>query len=156
MVKDSEKVSSPFLAYSCITSIFNTYVVLCTPSKIKYVARPTYKNVVYQITFSVLGLYFCAMKRPYYQSTTLTTERSIGNLLRCRLCSKWNGFLSGFSLSLSYLYFSLVCEGRSLLEYCLERAERSPSPLPRPPRAGSNVGRAAVVMTRFPDPPLRC
>lgn len=47
-----------------------------------------------------------------------------------------------------YLYLSLVWEGRSLLEYCLERADRSPSPFPLPPRAGSNVGRAAVVIFR--------
>ena len=36
--------------------------------------------------------------------------------------------------------------GRSLLEYCLERDERSFSPLPVPPLAGSKVGRAAVVI----------
>ncbi|KAG7282704.1 hypothetical protein CRUP_017630 [Coryphaenoides rupestris] len=35
---------------------------------------------------------------------------------------------------------------RSRLEYCLDRALRSPSPFPRPPRAGSNVGLAAVVI----------
>lgn len=44
------------------------------------------------------------------------------------------------------LYFSLVCPGKSLDEYCLLSADRSFSPLPVPPRAGSNVGRAAVVM----------
>uniref|UniRef100_A0A182VC11 Uncharacterized protein n=1 Tax=Anopheles merus TaxID=30066 RepID=A0A182VC11_ANOME len=43
-------------------------------------------------------------------------------------------------------YFSFVCPGRSRLLYCLERALRSFSPRPLPPRAGSNVGRAAVVM----------
>ena len=47
---------------------------------------------------------------------------------------------------MSNLYLSFVCEGRSRLEYCFERAERSPSPLPRPPLAGSNVGLAAVVI----------
>ena len=45
-----------------------------------------------------------------------------------------------------HLYFILVCEGMSRLEYCFERAERSPSPLPLPPLAGSNVGLAAVVI----------
>lgn len=40
-----------------------------------------------------------------------------------------------------------MCDGISRLEYCLERAERSPSPLPLPPLAGSNVGRAAVVIS---------
>ena len=45
-----------------------------------------------------------------------------------------------------YLYFNLVCAGKSRLEYCFESALRSPSPLPEPPRAGSNVGLAAVVM----------
>ncbi len=49
----------------------------------------------------------------------------------------------------AYLYLSLVWEGRSRLEYCLDRADRSPSPFPRPPRAGSNVGRAAVVILCF-------
>ena len=52
----------------------------------------------------------------------------------------------GHQIELTHLYFSFVWEGRSRLEYCLERAERSPSPLPRPPLAGSNVGLAAVVM----------
>ena len=46
----------------------------------------------------------------------------------------------------THLYFSLVCEGRSLLEYCLDSADKSPSPLALPPRAGSKVGLAAVVM----------
>jgi hypothetical protein len=45
-----------------------------------------------------------------------------------------------------YLYLSLVCDGMSLLEYCFERADRSPSPFALPPLAGSNVGLAAVVM----------
>ncbi len=49
----------------------------------------------------------------------------------------------------AYLYLSLVWEGRSRLEYCLDRADKSPSPFPRPPRAGSNVGRAAVVILCF-------
>lgn len=39
--------------------------------------------------------------------------------------------------------------GKSRLEYCLDKALRSPSFLPRPPRAGSKVGRAAVVMPVF-------
>ena len=56
---------------------------------------------------------------------------------------------------MSHLYLSLVCEGRSRLEYCLERAERSPSPLPRPPLAGSNVGLAAVVIVTQSEPKLR-
>ena len=48
---------------------------------------------------------------------------------------------------LLYLYLSFVWPGRSLLEYCLDKALKSPpSPLPFPPRAGSNVGLAAVVM----------
>ena len=46
-----------------------------------------------------------------------------------------------------YLYFNLVWAGKSRLEYCFESALRSPSPFPEPPRAGSNVGLAAVVMT---------
>ena len=37
--------------------------------------------------------------------------------------------------------------GKSRLEYCFDSALRSPSPLPVPPRAGSNVGLAAVVIT---------
>lgn len=45
-----------------------------------------------------------------------------------------------------YLYLILVCPGRSRLEYCLDRALKSPSPLPLPPLAGSNVGLAAVVI----------
>jgi hypothetical protein len=45
-----------------------------------------------------------------------------------------------------YLYLSLLCEGKSLLEYCLDIAERSFSPRPCPPRAGSKVGLAAVVI----------
>lgn len=49
-------------------------------------------------------------------------------------------------LEFVYLYFSFVCDGRSLLEYCLDKADRSPSPLPLPPLAGSNVGLAAVVI----------
>ena len=62
----------------------------------------------------------------------------------------------------AHLYLSFVCEGRSRLEYCLERAERSPSPFPRPPLAGSNVGLAAVVIPQkhalsFREPKmLRC
>lgn len=50
------------------------------------------------------------------------------------------------SSSPSYLYLILVCPGRSLLEYCLDSALRSPSPFPLPPLAGSNVGLAAVVI----------
>lgn len=46
----------------------------------------------------------------------------------------------------SYLYLSLVCEGKSLLEYCFDRVDKSPSPLLLPPLAGSNVGLAAVVI----------
>ena len=46
----------------------------------------------------------------------------------------------------SHLYFSFVCEGRSLLEYCFDKADRSPSPFPVPPLAGSKVGLAAVVI----------
>ena len=46
----------------------------------------------------------------------------------------------------AHRYFNFVWEGKSLLEYCFERAERSFSPFPLPPRAGSNVGRAAVVI----------
>ena len=46
----------------------------------------------------------------------------------------------------SNLYLSLVCDGRSLLEYCLERADKSFSPFPLPPLAGSKVGLAAVVI----------
>ena len=44
------------------------------------------------------------------------------------------------------LRFSLLCEGKSRLEYCFDNADRSPSPFPRPPLAGSNVGLAAVVI----------
>ena len=44
------------------------------------------------------------------------------------------------------LVFNLVCPGKSRLEYCLDNALRSPSPLPLPPWAGSKVGRAAVVI----------
>lgn len=45
------------------------------------------------------------------------------------------------------LYLILVWPGRSRLEYCLDRALKSPpSPLPLPPLAGSNVGLAAVVI----------
>ena len=58
----------------------------------------------------------------------------------------WLIYVTNLLLTLSYLYFSLVCEGMSLLEYCFEREERSPSPLLLPPRAGSNVGLAAVVI----------
>ena len=39
-----------------------------------------------------------------------------------------------------------MCDGKSRLEYCLDKTERSPSPLPDPPRAGTYVGRAAVVI----------
>ena len=46
----------------------------------------------------------------------------------------------------SYLYLSLVWPGKSLDEYCLLRADKSFSPLPVPPLAGSKVGRAAVVI----------
>ena len=49
-----------------------------------------------------------------------------------------------------YLYLSLVWPGKSLLEYCFDRALKSPpSPLPFPPRAGSKVGLAAVVMALY-------
>ena len=48
----------------------------------------------------------------------------------------------------TYRYFNFVCDGKSRLEYCFERALRSPSPFPDPPRAGSKVGRAAVVIFR--------
>ena len=48
--------------------------------------------------------------------------------------------------NISNLYLSLVCPGKSREEYCLLRADKSFSPLPVPPRAGSNVGLAAVVM----------
>lgn len=51
------------------------------------------------------------------------------------------------SKSLTHLYFSLVWDGISLLEYCLDSAERSPSPFPLPPLAGSKVGLAAVVIS---------
>lgn len=44
------------------------------------------------------------------------------------------------------LYLILVWPGRSRLEYCLDNALKSPSPLPLPPLAGSNVGLAAVVI----------
>lgn len=47
-----------------------------------------------------------------------------------------------------YLYFNFVWDGKSLLEYCTDNALRSFSPRPWPPRAGSNVGRAAVVISR--------
>lgn len=40
----------------------------------------------------------------------------------------------------------LVWLGMSLLEYCLESLERSPSFFPPPPRAVSKVGRWAVVI----------
>ena len=46
----------------------------------------------------------------------------------------------------AHRYFNFVWEGKSLLEYCFDKAERSFSPFPLPPRAGSNVGRAAVVI----------
>ena len=41
----------------------------------------------------------------------------------------------------------------SLLEYCLEREERSPSPLLLPPLAGSKVGLAAVVIFQVSSAP---
>uniref|UniRef100_A0AAG5DLK1 Secreted protein n=1 Tax=Anopheles atroparvus TaxID=41427 RepID=A0AAG5DLK1_ANOAO len=44
------------------------------------------------------------------------------------------------------LYFSFVCPGKSRLLYCFESALKSFSPRPLPPRAGSKVGRAAVVI----------
>ena len=44
------------------------------------------------------------------------------------------------------LYLIFVWPRRSLLDYCLDNALRSPSPLPLPPLAGSNVGLAAVVI----------
>lgn len=44
------------------------------------------------------------------------------------------------------LYLSFVWPGKSRLEYCLDNALKSFSPRPLPPRAGSNVGRAAVVI----------
>ena len=44
------------------------------------------------------------------------------------------------------LRLSLLCEGKSLLEYCFDKADKSPSPFPLPPLAGSNVGLAAVVI----------
>ena len=47
---------------------------------------------------------------------------------------------------LFYLYFNFVCDGKSRLEYCLESADKSFSPLPCPPLAGSKVGLAAVVI----------
>jgi len=42
-----------------------------------------------------------------------------------------------------------VCEGKSRLEYCLESADKSPSPLPCPALAGSKVGLAAVVISKY-------
>lgn len=52
-------------------------------------------------------------------------------------------------IHITYLYFNFVWPGKSRLEYCLEMALKSFSFLPEPPRAGSNVGRAAVVMLYF-------
>lgn len=46
-------------------------------------------------------------------------------------------------------YFNFVCDGISLLEYCCDNFERSPSFLPVPPLAGSNVGLWAVVILRY-------
>lgn len=54
--------------------------------------------------------------------------------------------LSSFTIQNVYLYLILVWPGRSRLEYCLDKALKSPSPLPLPPLAGSNVGLAAVVI----------
>jgi len=46
------------------------------------------------------------------------------------------------------LYLSFVCPGKSRLLYCLDRADKSVSPFPEPPLAGSNVGLAAVVIAQ--------
>ena len=54
--------------------------------------------------------------------------------------------INEYKLKILYLYFNLVCEGRSRELYCFERALRSFSPRPCPPLAGSKVGRAAVVI----------
>lgn len=54
--------------------------------------------------------------------------------------------LSSVHIYSADLYLILVWPGRSRLEYCLDRALKSPSPLPLPPLAGSNVGLAAVVI----------
>ena len=54
--------------------------------------------------------------------------------------------MTALSPTNTHLVFSFVWPGKSRLEYCLDSALRSPSPLPRPPWAGSNVGRAAVVI----------
>lgn len=45
-----------------------------------------------------------------------------------------------------YLYLRFLWPGKSRLEYCFDIELKSFSPRPEPPRAGSNVGRAAVVM----------
>lgn len=50
------------------------------------------------------------------------------------------------SIIKTYLYLSFVWPGKSRLEYCFDKALKSFSPRPDPPRAGSNVGRAAVVI----------
>lgn len=47
------------------------------------------------------------------------------------------------------LNLSLVCPGKSLLEYCFDIALKSFSPRPCPPLAGSNVGLAAVVIFSY-------
>lgn len=49
-------------------------------------------------------------------------------------------------IKMTRLYLSFVCAVKSREEYCLESADKSFSPRPDPPRAVSNVGRAAVVI----------
>lgn len=62
------------------------------------------------------------------------------------LCQYYNQLYNDNKFITTNLYFNLVCPGRSLLEYCRDIALKSFSPRPVPPRAGSNVGRAAVVI----------
>ena len=46
----------------------------------------------------------------------------------------------------SCLYFKVIWVGKSLVEICLDNFPKSVSPFMPPPRAGSHVGRAAVVI----------
>lgn len=79
------------------------------------------------------------------QSIFLNVPHCLANQ-QCTLQRNATKFHNSIPLWSADLYLILVWPGRSRLEYCLDRALKSPSPLPLPPLAGSNVGLAAVVI----------
>lgn len=95
-------------------------------------------------------MYYCYLQKLFLSDWISGYRFSLSNLFsnnkHLRLITMLMEWTTRMTIIFAYLYFSLVWDGKSRLLYCFEIALRSFSPRPCPPRAGSKVGLAAVVI----------